>query len=140
MRFYGTNQDGYIDIVSNAEPAQVKIWNTMSLNTLYTNQTDTSALSIPATDTTIVDQSMTSGVQTSNSYWTSGTGFVYKEQQAFTDYMRTIPRPTGATNFIEGDKVRGYWQRTRIKFAGGTVKMARIISATFNYFMSNYTR
>jgi hypothetical protein len=140
MRFYGTNQDGYIDIVSNAEPAQVKIWNTMSLNTLYTNQTDTSALSIPATDTTIVDQSMTSGVQTSNSYWTSGTGFVYKEQQAFTDYMRTIPRPTGATNFIEGDKVRGYWQRTRIKFAGGTVKVARIISATFNYFMSNYTR
>jgi hypothetical protein len=140
MRFYGTNQDGYIDIVSNAEPAQVKIWNTMSLNTLFTNQTDTSALSIPATDTTVVDQNMLSGVQTSNSYWTSGTGFVYKEQQAFTDYMRTIPRPTGATNFIEGDKVRGYWQRTRIKFAGGTVKVARIISATFNYFMSNYTR
>jgi hypothetical protein len=140
MRFYGTNQDGYIDIVSNAEPAQVKIWNTMSLNTLFTNQTDTSALSIPAIDTTVVDQNMLSGVQTSNSYWTSGTGFVYKEQQAFTDYMRTIPRPTGSTNFIEGDKVRGYWQRTRIKFAGGTVKMARIISATFNYFMSNYTR
>ena len=140
MRFYATNQDGYIDIVSNPQPAQVKIWNTMSLNTLFTNQTDTNALSIPAVSTTIIDQNMLSGVQTSNGYWTSGTGFIYKEQQAFTDYMRTILSPTISTNFIEGDKVRGYWQRTRVRFAGGTSKIARIISATFNYFMSNYTR
>lgn len=140
MNFYGVAQDGYIDIVSNAQPAQVKVWNTMSLNTLFTNETGVDTMSIPSTSATIVDQAMLSGVFTSNGLWTSGTGFTYKEQQAFTDYMRTISRPTGLTNFIEGEKVRGFWQKTRIKFAGGQVTAARIISATFNYFMSNYTR
>jgi hypothetical protein len=140
MNFYGVAQDGYIDIVSNAQPAQVKVWNTMSLNTLFTNETGVDTMSIPSTSATIVDQAMLSGVVTSNGLWTSGTGFTYKEQQAFTDYMRTISRPTGLTNFIEGEKVRGFWQKTRIKFAGGQVTAARIISATFNYFMSNYTR
>ena len=140
MNFYGVAQDGYIDIVSNAQPAQVKVWNTMSLNTLFTNEAGVDTMSIPSTSSTIVDQAMLSGVVTSNNLWTSGTGFTYKEQQAFTDYMRTISRPTGLTNFIEGEKVRGFWQKTRIKFAGGQVNAARIISATFNYFMSNYTR
>jgi len=140
MNFYGTSKDGYIDIVSNPQPAQVKVWNTMSLNTLFTNEAGVDTMSIPTTQSDVVDQSMLSGVVTSNNLWTSGTGFTYKEQQAFTDYMRTISRPTGATNFIEGEKVRGFWQKTRIKFAGGQVSAARIISATFNYFMSNYTR
>lgn len=140
MNFYGSAQDGYIDIVSNAQPAQVKVWNTMSLNTLFTNEAGVDTMSIPSTSSTIVDQAMLSGVVTSNSLWTSGTGFTYKEQQAFTDYMRTISRPTGLTNFIEGEKVRGFWQKTRIKFAAGQITAARIISATFNYFMSNYTR
>ena len=47
---------------------------------------------------------------------------------------------TSYSDFIEGDKVRGYWVYTRFKINSGINKIYKILSASFDFLMSNYTR
>jgi hypothetical protein len=138
--FYGTDYPSYLDIVSNPNPDQIKIWKTIGLkgNFTYGNE---SAFSVPiaADDTTRALEVVGGGVTTSNDVYAATQDFVYKEQQLYAPFLRT---GSGASysEYIEGDKVRGYWIKTRLKIAAGVSKIYKILEAAFEYIPSNYTR
>jgi len=140
--YYGVDYPAYIDIISNMGGDQVKIWKTAALKVTtdddIVNEADF-VVAIDAVDTTGAPEPISGGVEDSRGKISTGKNFVYKEGQLYTAYMRT-GTGTSYANFIEGDKLRGYWLYTRFKIKSGTNKIYKIISATFDFLMSNYTR
>jgi hypothetical protein len=140
--YYGTDFPAYIDMISNMGGDQVKIWKTMALKATTedaeVDETDF-VVAVSSADTSGAVEAITGGVEDSRGKISTGTTFVLKEGQLYSDYMRT---GTGTTysDFIEGDKVRGYWVYTRFKINSGISKIYKIISASFDFLMSNYTR
>ena len=140
--YYGTDFPAYIDMISNMGGDQGKIWKTMALKATTedaeVDETDF-VVAVSSADTSGAVEAITGGVEDSRGKISTGTTFVLKEGQLYSDYMRT---GTGTTysDFIEGDKVRGYWVYTRFKINSGISKIYKIISASFDFLMSNYTR
>jgi hypothetical protein len=142
MSYYGTDYDGYIDIISNPNPDQVKVWKTAALKATAADAIVVESdflIPVASADTTGAIEPVTGGAEDSRGKVTTGQAFVYKEGQIYSPYMRV---GTGVTysDFLSGDNIRGYWLRTRFKVNSGVSKMYKIISATFDYIMSNYTR
>jgi len=140
--YYGVDYPAYIDVISNMSADQVKIWKTAALKATTEDaeldETDF-LIAIDTVDTTGTDESIPGGVQDSRGKISTGTTFVLKEGQLYSEYMRT-GTGTSYSDFIEGDKVRGYWVYTRFKINSGINKIYKIISASFDFLMSNYTR
>ena len=129
-------------LVSNQNGDQVKIWKTLGVKATTDGDVIDEAdfeVAIAATDTTSSAYPIDGGVEDSSGKISTCATPAYKENQLYFDYMRT---GTGTTysDFIEGDKVRGYWQKTRLVIKEGTSKIYKIISTNFDYLMSNYTR
>jgi len=138
--FYGTDYPSYIDIISNPAPDQITVWKTLGLKGNFTSGNE-SAFSVPigSADTTSAVEVVGGGVTTSNEVYAATQDFVYKEQQLYAPFLRT-GSGTSYSDYIEGDKVRGYWIKTRVKIAAGVSKIYKIVSAVFDYIPSNYTR
>lgn len=140
--YYGTDYPAYIDMISNMGGDQVKIWKTMALKATTedaeVDETDF-VVAVSSDDTSTSAEPITGGVEDSRGKISTGTTFVLKEGQLYSDYMRT-GTGTSYSDFIEGDKVRGYWVYTRFKINSGISKIYKIISASFDFLMSNYTR
>ena len=140
--YYGVDYPAYIDVISNMGADQVKIWKTTALKATTDDaeldETDF-LIAIDTVDTTGTDESIPGGVQDSRGKISTGTTFVLKEGQLYSEYMRT-GTGTSYSDFIEGDKVRGYWVYTRFKINSGINKIYKILSASFDFLMSNYTR
>ena len=140
--YYGVDYPAYIDVISNMGADQVKIWKTAALKATTDDaeldETDF-LIAIDTVDTTGTDESIPGGVQDSRGKISTGTTFVLKEGQLYSEYMRT-GTGTSYSDFIEGDKVRGYWVYTRFKINSGINKIYKILSASFDFLMSNYTR
>lgn len=140
--YYGVDYPAYIDVISNMGADQVKIWKTAALKATTEDaeldETDF-LIAIDTVDTTGTDESIPGGVQDSRGKISTGTTFVLKEGQLYSEYMRT-GTGTSYSDFIEGDKVRGYWVYTRFKINSGINKIYKILSASFDFLMSNYTR
>lgn len=135
-RFYGINYDSYFDVVSNAAPDVVKAWLTTDVATnLHIG--DSVPLSVPSSATAISDSVMSSGVYTSMGDWSTTLPFKYKEGQLDSAYMRAKAVP--ASDYVEGRKVRGYWQKTRFKINGNINKVVKFFVAKFNFIPSMYT-
>ena len=140
--YYGVDYPAYIDVISNMGADQVKIWKTAALKaTTVGTEVDEADFIIPisAIDTTAAIEPVDGGVVDSRGKISTGTTFVLKEGQLYSEYMRT-GTGTSYSDFIEGDKVRGYWVYTRFKINSGINKIYKIISASFDFLMSNYTR
>ena len=140
--YYGVDYPAYIDVISNMGADQVKIWKTAALKATTEDaeldETDF-LIAIDTVDTTGTDESIPGGVQDSRGKISTGTTFVLKEGQLYSEYMRT-GTGTSYSDFIEGDKVRGYWVYTRFKINSGINKIYKILSASFDFLISNYTR
>lgn len=141
-QYYGTQYPCYLDTVSNQNGDQVKIWKTLGVK--VTTDSDTVdetdfEVAISAADTTASAEPISGGVEDSSGKISTCSTPVYKENQIYFDYMRTGTGTTYA-DFIEGDKVRGYWAKTRLIIKEGTTKIYKLISTNFDYLMSNYTR
>jgi len=135
-RFYGIDYDSYFDVVSNAAPDVVKSWLTTDVATnLHIG--DSVPLSVPSSATEISDNVMSSGVYTSMGDWSTTLPFKYKEGQLDAAYMRAKSVP--ASDYIEGRKVRGYWQKTRFKINGNINKVVKFFVAKFNFIPSMHT-
>jgi hypothetical protein len=80
---------------------------------------------------------MSSGVYTSMGDWSTTLPFKYKEGQLDAAYMRAKSVP--ASDYIEGRKVRGYWQKTRFKINGNINKVVKFFVAKFNFIPSMHT-
>lgn len=132
-RFYGVDYDTYIDVVSNKDPNNVKQWKTFWLNSNATYGEEVN-FEVPSLPTLATTEPMTSGVVTGQDKNTTCQGFSYKEQKLAAEYMRT------GSGYIEGDKVRGYWQKTRIRINAGVSKIYKIATATFTYIYSSATK
>ena len=140
--YYGTAYPAYIDIVANANPDQVKVYDVTALKlTVEDAEVDESHFLIPvaSADTTGAQEPVDGGVEDSRGKITTGQSFVYKEGQIFSPYMR-VGTGTAYSDFIAGEKIRGYWIRTRFKILPTARKIYKIISATFDFKTSNYTR
>jgi hypothetical protein len=142
MRYYNVDYDAYIDVIDNTSPDQIKIWKTTALK-VTTEDAEVTAtdflVPISSADTTAAVEAVSGGVEDSRGKVSTCTTPVYKEGQIYFDYMRT-GSGTSYINFIEGDKVRGYWVRTRFKINSGISKIYKIIAVTFDSIKSNYTR
>lgn len=142
MRYYGTDYNSYVDVVDNIAPDQIKIWKTAALKATTEDaeivETDF-LVPLSSADTTSAAEPVSGGVEDSRGKVSTCTTPVYKEGQLYFDFMRTGSGTT-YSDFIEGDKVRGYWVRTRFKINSGVNKIYKIISVTFDSLMSNYTR
>lgn len=142
MSYYGVDYPSYIDIISNMGGDQVKIWKTMVLKATTDDAEVVEAdflIPVSSADTTGSVFPISGGVEDSRGKLSTGTTFVSKENQLYSEYMRT-GTGTDYTGYIEGDKVRGYWVYTRFKINSGISKIYKIISASFDFLMSNYTR
>lgn len=142
MSYYGVDYPSYIDIISNMGGDQVKIWKTMALKATTDDAEVVEAdflIPVSSADTTDSVFPISGGVEDSRGKLSTGTTFVSKENQLYSEYMRT-GTGTDYTGYIEGDKVRGYWVYTRFKINSGISKIYKIISASFDFLMSNYTR
>ena len=142
MSYYGVDYPSYIDIISNMGGDQVKIWKTMALKATTDDAEVVEAdflIPVSSADTTGSVFPISGGVEDSRGKLSTGTTFVSKENQLYSEYMRT-GTGTDYTGYIEGDKVRGYWVYTRFKINSGISKIYKIISASFDFLMSNYTR
>lgn len=140
--YYGVDYPAYIDVISNMGADQVKIWKTAALKaTTEDAELDENhfLIAIDAVDTTGSEEPISGGVEDSRGKISTGTTFVLKEGQLYSEYMRT-GTGTSYSDFIEGDKVRGYWVYTRFKINSGINKIYKILSASFDFLMSNYTR
>ena len=140
--YYGVDYPAYIDVISNMGADQVKIWKTTAIKaTTEGAEVDETDFLIPiaAADTTLAVEAVNGGVEDSRGKISTGTTFVLKEGQLYSEYMRT-GTGTSYSDFIEGDKVRGYWVYTRFKIDSGINKIYKILSASFDFLMSNYTR
>ena len=142
MSYYGVDYPSYIDIISNMGGDQVKIWKTMALKATTDDAEVVEAdflIPVSSADTTGSVFPISGGVEDSRGNLSTGTTFISKENQLYSEYMRS-GTGTDYTGYIEGDKVRGYWVYTRFKINSGISKIYKIISASFDFLMSNYTR
>jgi len=131
-----------VDVVSNENPDTVKQWLTIGLKSdvLYGSSfTFTPEIDVPSTQTLAnTDFVLDSGVIDSNERLTTASPFKFKEQQLYASYMRT--KDSASANYVEGKKLKGFWQKTRIRFNGGGTKIYKVFSVIFKYVNSNYTR
>lgn len=136
--FFGVNDASYIDVVSNQYGNVVKNWLTLGLKTdaFYGDETDFKVTTPSDTDGDVED-TLPSGVVTSDQYYSTAGAFKFKEQQLFAPYLRAV---NSGDNFVEGKKVRGFWNRTRVRINAGANKIYSIFSVSFNYITSPFTK
>jgi hypothetical protein len=138
--YYGTDYPSYIDIVSNPAADGTKVWKGISLKGNFTSG-DEANISVPiaSEDTTRAVEAVGGGITTSNEQYSTTQSFVFKEGQIYAPVLRT-GSGTSYSSYIEGDKVRGYWIKTRIKIAAGVTKIYKILEAAFDFIPSNYNQ
>ena len=136
--FFNSNSNSYVDIISNANANVVKQWLTMGVKTdaYFGEETDFEVVDAGFVDSEIED-TLPSGVVTSDQYYSSVSKLKFKEQQLQGAYLKSVK---SGNNLVEGKNVKGFWNRTRLKINGGTNKIYNIFSISFKYILSNWTK